>query len=223
MRLLRLVAAAPVVLAVAACGILTPQAMPTPLPTANLTVRDPNDDQGLFFMSPDQTLLLMLGTASSHDSTVLAVAGHYPSATLFKAVAVGRTTVMGFDTTHCPSECNSRGPLTITVVVASALDLQNGVVISEQDRAWVIHLRGGQPTVITLHNPPDGPPWARLTSANPAVIVPEQPSVVSPDGIRGQFRGGEPGRGSVYATGPGCPSGACPGSPYLGFTFVVFA
>jgi hypothetical protein len=213
---------ASIVLALAACGISTPPT-PTPLPAADLTVTDPKDDQGLFYMAPDQTLLLTMGNASSRDSNVLAVAGHYPNATLFKAKAVGRTTVFGFDTTRCPSECNSRGSLTITVVVVSAGDLQNGVIVSEQDQPWVIRLRTGRPFVITLRNPPGGPPWARLTSTNQTIIVPLQTAVSSADGIEERFRADQPGRGGVYAVGPGCASGACPGSPYIGFTFLVLA
>jgi hypothetical protein len=123
---------------------------------------------------------------------------------------------------HCPSECNSRGPLTITVVVSSASDLQNGVIVSEQDKPWLIHLRTGQPFVITLRNPPGGPPWSRLTSANQTIIVPLQTAVLSADGIEERFRADQPGRGGVYAVGPGCPSGPCPGSAYIGFTFLVF-
>jgi hypothetical protein len=222
MRLLTALVAAAAILALAACARLTPPPTPTPLPAADLTLTDPKDDQGLFFLAPDQTLLLMMGNASSRDSSVLAVAGHYPNATLFKGKAVGRTTVLGFDTTHCPSECNSRGPLTVTVVVVSAIDLQNGVIVSEQDKPWVIHLRTGRPFVITLRNPPGGPPWARLTSANQTIIVPLQTAVISADGIQERFRADEPGRGGVYAVGQGCPSGACPGSPYIGFTFLVF-
>src|SRR5713101_2582619 len=148
MRLPTALAAALAVVALAGCETSAPPSTPTPLPAADLTVTNPKDDQGLFYMAPDQTLLLMMGHASSRDSNVLTVAGHYPNATLFKGKAVGRTTVLGFDTTHCPSECNSRGPLTITVVVVSTSDLENGVIVSEQDNPWVIRLRTGQPFVI---------------------------------------------------------------------------
>jgi len=173
-------------------------------------------------MAPDQTLLLMMVNASSLDSNVLAVAGRYPSATLFKGKVVGRTTVLGFDTRQCPNECDSRGPLTITVIVVSATDLQNGLIVSEQDQPWVIRLHTGQSFVITLRNPPGGPPWARLTSANQAIIVPLQTAVLSADCIQQRLRADEPGRGGVYAVGPGCPTGACPEAPYIGFTFLVF-
>ncbi|HWO46384.1 MAG TPA: hypothetical protein VNO87_12550 [Methylomirabilota bacterium] len=222
MRLATALAAGLAVVALAGCETSSPPSTPTRLPAADLTVTDPKDDQGLFYMAPDQTLLLMMGNASSLDSNVLAVARHYPNATLFKGKAVGRTTVLGFDTTHCASECNTRGPLTITVVVVSAIDLQNGVIVSEQDKPWVIRLHTGQPFVITLRNPPGGPPWARLTSANQTIIVPLQTAVLSADGIQQRFRADGPGRGAVYAVGPGCPSGACPEAPYIGFTFLVF-
>jgi len=134
---------------------------------------------------------------------------------------LGRTTVLGFDTTRCPKECESPGPLTITVVVVSAIDLQDGVVVSEQDKPWVIRLHTGRPFVITLRNPPCGPPWARLTSTNETIIVPLQTAVLSADGIQQRFLADGSGRGGVYAVGPGCPTFACPGSPYIGFTFLV--
>ena len=95
MRLLTPLASALAVLALAGCETSSPPSTPTPLPAADLTVADPKDDQGLFYMAPDQTLLLMMGNASSLDSNVLAVAGRYPNATLFKGKVVGRTTVLG--------------------------------------------------------------------------------------------------------------------------------
>jgi hypothetical protein len=159
-------------------------------------------------LAPDQTLLLTMGNASSRDSAVLAVAGRYPNAILFRAVAVGRTTVTGFDTTHCSPECNARAPLKITVAVVSAAELQQGVAISEQDQSWVVHLKSGQPFVVTLKNSPGGPASAKLTSANPAIVAPDQAAMASADGIQGQFRAGAPGRAGLHANGPDCPSGS---------------
>src|SRR5260370_10765204 len=64
------------VLVLAGCETSSPPSTPTPLPAADLTVTDPKDDQGLFYMAPDQTLLLMMGNASSRDSNVLTSDDH---------------------------------------------------------------------------------------------------------------------------------------------------
>jgi hypothetical protein len=222
-RLVTAMAEAAAVLALAACGAATVPSAPSPPPKATVTVKNPNDDHGLFFMATQQTLLLLMANASSRDSAVLPIAGHYANATLFRAAAVGRTTVTGLDTTHCPTECNTSGPLQITVVVVSPEDLQRGVVVSEQDHSWEVHLRRGQLFVLTLRNQPGGPPWTRLTSADPAVIASAEPPLVTAAGIQGRFRAAQQGRTGVYATGLGCSLGACAQSPYFGFTFVVFA
>ena len=227
-RLATLFATALVVLALAKCDALTPQSAPSPTPSppppTNLKVGSPADQNGSFFMSPGQTLLVELPYAESHDSTVLAVAGHYPKATIFRAAAVGRTWVIADFPVDCPVECNAPAPVHIAVVVVSDQDLEQGVVISEQDHPWIIHFRSGQRFALTLRNLHGSQAWTGLTSANPAVIVPEQAAVISADGIRGQFRAGERGRTGVFATGRVCPSGsACPPSPYISFTFMVFS
>jgi len=222
MRIATALVAAPAVLALAACGASTPPT-PTP-PTADVTVNYPLDKQGIFFMAPGQTLLLTAAGGGGADKSVLVVAGNYAKATLFKAVGVGRTTVGASERTTCNIECNPPQPVRITVVVVSDTELQQGVVISDQEQSpLVIHLRTGQPFVMTLRNPPAGPPWARVTSTNQTIIVPLQTAVTSADGIEERFRADQPGRVGVYAVGRGCASGACPGSPYIGFTFLVFA
>ena len=227
MKLTAVSSTALVVLALAACSTLSPQPVPTPTPSsppaADVKVSGEADRHGSFFMSPGQTLLVELPSAGSQDSTVLAFAGHYPNATLFRAVAVGRTWVIADYPANCPTECNPLAPLQIGVVVVSDQGLKQGVVLSEQDQPLITHLRSGQRFVLTLRNRAGSPAWASLTSANPAVIVPDQPAVVSADGIRRQFRAGELGRTGVWATGPDCPTGTtCPSAPYIDFGFVVF-
>ena len=227
MRLATVFAAALVVLVQAACDPLAPRPPPSPVssppPTTDLTVGSPADQSGSFFMAPGKTLLVELPSASSHDPTVLTVAGHYPNATLFKAAGVGRTWVIADYNIACPTECNPPAPLKFAVVVVSDEDLHRAPVLSEQDQQWIIHLRSGQRFVVSLRNRP-GMAWADLTSANPAVIVPEQPAVVSADGIRGQFRAGKPGRTGVFTTASPClPAAGCAQPPYASFTFIVFS
>jgi hypothetical protein len=171
------------------------------------------DNRGLFYVSTGQTLLVKLANASSGDNAVLAASGRYTDATLFKAAAPGRRTVTAELPTSCPTECNVQARFQIVVVVVSDTELKQGVSISEQDQPWVIHLRNGQRFVVTLRNPPAGPAWGRLTSTNPAIIVAEQPPVVSVDGIQGRFQAAGPGRAAVEATGS---------SSLLRFTFLVF-
>lgn len=220
MKLVTALAAASAVLALAACGPSTPP--PTPPPSADLTVSY-SDNRGLFYMSSGQTLLVKLSNASSGDSAVLSTAGRYTDATLFKAAATGRRTVTAEISTSCPTECNSQARFQIVVVVVSDSDLMQGVSISEQDQPWVVHLRSGQRFVVTLLNPPSGPAWIRLTSTNPAIVVSEQPPVVSASAIQGRFQAVGPGRAAVEATGAGCPLvNACPSPGYFRFTSLVF-
>lgn len=221
MRLLTAVAATQAVLALAACGPSTPPSPPTPAPSADVTVSY-SDTRGLFYVSTGQTLLVKLANASSGDSAVLATAGRYKDATLFKAAGTGRRTVTADVSTSCPTECIAQARFQIVVVVVSDTELKQGVSITEQDQPWVIHLRSGQRFIVTLRNPSGGPAWGRLTSTSPAIIVSEQPPVISADGIQGRFQAASPGRAAVDAAGSSsCPSGsAC---PYLRFTFLVFA
>jgi hypothetical protein len=229
MRLLHAIAAAMTVLALGACGSITPLSTssptPSPPPQADLKVGSP-DDRGIFYMRTGQTLLLaMLNHASSGDKAVLAVAGQFANATLFAAGAAGRTTVTAYYIgPDCKYECNAHAPFTIAVVVVSEADLNQGVVVSEKDLPWIIHLRSGQPFVVALQNRPGSPPWARVTGADQKVIVADGQAVVSADGIRGRFRAGDPGRSGIEAAGPNCPPGAaCPQGPLADFTVQVFS
>jgi len=177
-------------------------------------------------MSTGQTLLLgMLNYASSSDKAVLAVAGHYTNATLLRAGVPGRTMVTAYYAgPDCKYECNANAPFKIAVVVVSDVDLQQGVVVSEQDLPWIIHLRSGQPFVVALQNRPGSPPWARLTSGDQKVIVADGQAVVSTDGIRGRFRAVQPGRSGIEGAGPNCPPGApCPQGPLADFSVQVFS
>jgi hypothetical protein len=223
MRPINALAAAMAVLAFGACATLTPPSASSPPPQADVKVDSP-DDRASFYMSTGQTLLLVtLHYASSRDKAVLAVVGQYANATLFRAGAAGRTTVTAYYAgPDCKTECNAHAPFTIAVVVVSDVDLQQGVVVSEQDLQWIIHFRSGQPFVVALQNRPGNPPWARLTGADQKVIVAEGQAVVSADGIRGRFRAGEPGRSGIEAAGPNCPPGAaCPLGPLADFTMQV--
>lgn len=218
------------VLALAACAVGLTKPTPSPAPPTNLKIGY-GDTLGIFYMSPGQTLLVELDYPFSRDKAVLGAAGRYSNGTVFKAAAVGRTNVTAYPHIDCPIECNPPAPLQITVVVIEDTELQNGLVISEQDQVIaglgypsVIHLRSGQRFVLTLRNLPQEPAWARLTSSNPAVIEPEQPATMGPDGIQRAFRAANPGRTGVWATGTDCPSGnPCPTSPYSAFTFQVFS
>lgn len=229
-RLATEVGAALAVLALTACSVGPIKPTPSPAPPTNLKV-DYGDTYGIFYMSPGQTLLVELDYPASRDKAVLGVAGRYSNGTVFKAAAVGRTTVTADVHVDCPIECNPPAPLQITVVVIEDLELQNGLVISERDQVTaglsypsVIHLRSGQRFVLTLRNLPGGTAWARLTSSDPAVIVPEQLATMGADGIQRAFRAAKPGRAGVWATGTDCPSGnPCPTSPYTSFTFQVFS
>jgi len=166
------------VLALAACSVGPVKPSLSPAPPTNLRV-DYGDTLGIFYMSLGQTLLVELEYPTSRDKAVLGVAGRYSNGTVFKAAAVGRTTVTAYVHVDCPIECNAPAPLQIIVVVIDDLELQTGLVISERDQVIaglgypsVIHLRSGQRFVVTLRNLPGGTAWARLTSSDPAIIVP---------------------------------------------------
>lgn len=175
-------------------------------------------------MVPGQTLLLTAAEGGSGDKSVLVIVGRYQKGTLFKAVALGRTIVGASQAVACNIECNQPLPFQATVVVVSALDLQQGVLISEQDQSpLVIHLPSHQRFVIVLHNQAGSQPWSHLNVLDPAVIVREEPTVVSADGIRGLFRAGEPRLTVVVASGPDCQSIVCSSTPYAKFTVQVFA
>ena len=216
------------VTALAACSVGPTEPAASPAPPTTLKV-DYRDSFGIFYMSPGQTLLIGLDYPSSRGTAVLGFAKRYSNGTVFTAAAVGRTTVTAYPHVDCPNECNPPGPLQITVVVTDILE--HGLVISEQDQVIaglgypsVIHVRSGQGFVLMLRNQPGAIAWARLTSSDPEIIVPEQPATMRLDGIQRAFRAGNPGRAGVWATGTDCPSGnPCPGSPYTSFTFTVFS
>jgi hypothetical protein len=223
-RLLTAVVAAAAGSALAACGTVTPASTPTPPPSTNLTVNYPVDNKGIFFMATGQTLLVGAAAGYSHNTAVLMIAGHYDKAIVFKAVGLGRVLVNAGETPACNVECNPPQPFQITVVVVSDAELQQGVLISEQDQSpLLIHLRSQQRFVISLHNQAGSPPWSHLSVLDPAVIVPEQPAVVSADGIRGLFRTGEPRLSVVVASGPDCSEATCWSTPYAKFTVQVFS
>lgn len=213
------------VLATTACGIAgVSQASPSPspLPSADVTV-DYADTGGAFYLGVDQTMLIKFPHVGVHYPRILSVASRYPDATLLKAVAVGRTTVIADVTTQCTNECNTLKPLEITVVVVSDAEIQQGVTITLQDWPFVIHMRIGQHFILSVANPPSGPAWEQIVPANPPVIVPDEPASTSAVGISGRFHGAQPGRTLLTAVGPGCPAGsACPGAAATSFSFVVF-
>lgn len=214
MKLPAIVSFAAALVAIAACeGLPHAGATPTPPPAADLSATYA-DTKGSFYLGLDQTLLVWLPNAWVHNPQVLVVTGHFADATLLKAVAVGRTTVLADVPTTCTNECNVHQPLQIAVVVVNPADLQQGVTITEQDHPWEIHMRAGEHFVIALSNPPSGPAWANLVPGDSAVLVPDQPAAATKAGIRGWFHAGQPGRTALTATGP-------PGS--LSFGFVVFA
>lgn len=201
-------------MAVAACGTtFHAGATPTPLPSADVTATYA-DTTGSFYLGLDQTLLVKLPNASVHDPQVLVVTGHFSDATLLKAVAVGRTTVLADVPTTCTNGCNALQPLQIEVVVVTPADLQRGVTITEQDRQWIIHMRVAEHFVMALTNPPSGPAWANIVPGNSAVLVPDQPAATTSAGIRGWFHAGQTGRTGLAATAQGSS---------LSFTIVVFA
>jgi hypothetical protein len=221
-----LASSAATLLAVAACGFAGfshASPSPSPLPSADVSVAY-GDNNGTFYLGLNQTMLVMLPNAGVHYPPLLTVAGRYSNATLLKAVATGRTTVMATPSTACGVECNALQPMHVTVVVVAGSDIEQGVTVSEQDWPSVIHVRTGQRFFLALPNPSSGPPWAQIVSANTAVLVAEQPPTTSATGIRGQFHGGQPGRTLLMVLGPGCPAGsACPSAGSTSFSFVVFA
>jgi hypothetical protein len=223
MKTAALASSAAALLAVAACGVASlSQASPTPLPSADVTVAY-GDNNGTFFLGLDQTMLVKLPSAGVHYPPVLTVADRYSDATLLKAVALGRTTVIADVAAGCTNGCNTLKPLQIIVVVVNGSDIQQGVTVSEQDWPSVIHVRTGQRFFLALPNPSSGPAWAQIVPSNPAVIAAEQPPTTSATGIRGEFHGGSPGRTLLTVVGPGCPAGsACPSTGSTYFVFVVF-
>ncbi len=226
MKTAALASSAAALLAVAACGVpglSQSSPSPSPLPSADVTVGY-EATNGTFFLGLDQTLLIKLPNAGVHYPPVLTIAGRYSDATLLKAVALGRTTVIADVAAGCTNGCNTLKPLQIIVVVVNGSDIQQGVTVSEQDWPSVIHVRTGQRFFLALPNPSSGPAWAQIVPSNPAVIVSEQPATTSAAGIRGQFHGGQPGRAVLTVLEPGCPPGsACPSAGSTSFVFVVFA
>ncbi len=226
MKTAALASSAAALLAVSACGVpglLQSSPSPSPLPSADVTVAY-RDTNGTFFLGLDQTMLVQVPNAGVHYPPLLTVAGRYSNATLLKAVATGRTTVMATPSTGCGVECNALQPMRITVVVVTSSEIEQGVTVSEQDWPSVIHVRTGQRFFVALSNPSSGPAWAQIVPSNPAVIVAEQPPTTSATGIRGQFRGGQPGRALLTVLEPGCPAGSvCDSAGSTSSVFVVFA
>ena len=226
MKTAALTSSAAALFAVAACGVAgLSQASPSPsrLPSADITVAY-GDTNGTFFLALNQTMLVKLPSAGVHYPPLLTVAGLYSDATLLKAVATGRTTVMATPSTDCGVECNALQPMRITVVVMTSSEIEQGVTVSEQDWPSVIHVRTGQRFFLALSNPNSGPAWAQMVPSNPAVIVAEQPPTTSATGIRGQFHGHQPGRALLTVLEPGCPAGSvCGSAGSTSFVFVVFA
>jgi hypothetical protein len=226
MKTAALASSAAVLLAVAACdfsGLSHASPSPSPLPSADVTVAY-GDTNGTFFLGLDQTMLVKLPNAGVHYPPLLTVAGRYSNATLLKAVAIGRTSVMATLYTDCSVECNALQPMHITVVVVTSSEIEQGVTVSEQDWPSDIHVRTRQRFFVALSNPSSGPAWAQIVPSNPAVIVAEQPPTTSATGIRGQFHGGQPGRARLTVLEPGCPAGiVCGSAGSTSFVFIVFA
>jgi len=93
--------------ALAACSVGPVKPTLPPAPPTNLRV-DHGDTLGIFYTSLGQTLLVELDYPTSRDKAVLDVAGRYSNGTVFRAAAVGRTTVTPTYTSTARSNATRR-------------------------------------------------------------------------------------------------------------------
>jgi hypothetical protein len=158
---------------------------------------------------------------------VLAEVGHNASSTLFKAVHLGWTTIAVDEPRACGVECNVPVPLLFDVVVVSAAEMQNGILISDRDAPWdslsngsrIVHVHHGQRFSIAFHNRSSLRPFTRVVDTNPAVIVPQGVTLPLSDGIRESFQAVTTGDSQIFAAGDDC-SPACV-APHPNFSLEV--
>jgi hypothetical protein len=114
-------AALSMMIALAACvESVKPQPTPSPLPSADITVHSSERDR-TFYVMPGQSLLILMAGANARANGVLKLEARFPNATLFRAAAIGQTTVVSdYPQTSCSPECNVPAPFQILVIVVAA-------------------------------------------------------------------------------------------------------
>ncbi len=183
------------------------------------------DDRGLFFLTPGSTIEIANGRASDDNDHVLSVVKRGDTFTLFKAVAIGRALIRaGSSSQNCGSHCNVPKPLELVVSVVAPETYQAGVVVTESDRSWIVHLQSGQRVVVAIANRPGQAPWDRLVANDSMILTSVNSAAVSSDGVRGTFLAGSSGRAGIFAyAATGCTTQAgCPAPDELQFTFEVY-
>lgn len=113
-------AALSMTIVLAACvESVKPQPTPSPLPAADVTVH-PSEHGRTFYLTPGQSLLILMAGANAQANGVLKLEARYPNATLFRAAVTGQTTVVAdYPQSSCSPECNVPAPFEILVIVVA--------------------------------------------------------------------------------------------------------
>lgn len=119
-RLAAGLAALSMTIVLAACvESVKPEPTPSPLPPADVTVH-PSERGRTFYLTPGQSLLVLMAGANAHTNGVLKLEARYPNATLFRAVGTGQSTVVAdYPQSSCSPECNVPAPFEILVMVVA--------------------------------------------------------------------------------------------------------
>src|SRR5207248_7651236 len=110
----------------------------------------------------------------------LAVVARYPGATVLEAMASGRRHMFSPPPVIAACgggrDCAQMAGITFQVIVESAGDL---LQVGRDDAGWRYRVPVGQRLQVSLANFSNQPRWESLASLDTAVLMPEEPSLVT--------------------------------------------